>query len=371
MTMRSRPQKSRRGETGAAPFDRCREGPDPAPVRGNSGTTGEISAPKLVKTVVFLSILLVLTGLFGVSVGSSCPDFPGILALLTGGTPENPMLESIVFRIRLPRVCLAALVGASLSLGGLVFQAILRNPLAEPYILGISGGSAIGAITGIMLGLARFPGVCLFAFAGAISTLGGVLLLGRGETGLKKDSLLLSGVMINAFCSSVITFLISLSQDARIHNILFWLMGDLSMPDLMAAGTLALIVIPCFLLIFRLSHLMNLLLMGRETAVSLGVSVEILIPGLLALTSLMISVTVAWCGLLGFVGLVMPHLLRLILGPDHRMLAPSCVLAGGSYMIVCDILARTLPRHGELPTGVVTALIGAPLFIYLLRKSRS
>lgn len=280
------------------------------------------------------------------------------------------MLHSIIWRIRLPRVVLGALVGSTLSLGGLVFQALLRNPLAEPYILGISGGSAVGAIIGILLGFSRFPGVCLMAFGGSMAVLALVVLMGAGGIRLRKETLLLSGVMVNAFCSSVITFLLSISQDTRIHNILFWLMGDLSLPDLAQAGMLSLIVLPCFVLIFRFSNVMNLLLMGKEAAQTMGVNAGSATLMLLVFTSLMVSATVSYCGLLGFVGLVMPHLLRLILGPDHRVLVPACILGGGAYMILCDILARVLPAQGEMPTGVITAMIGAPLFIYLLRRSR-
>ncbi len=330
--------------------------------------------PELVKRIAMVSALLtaglLLAGLLGVSAGSSRSSLTDALNCILGGC-EDGLLENIIWRIRFPRVVLAALTGATLSLGGLVFQALLRNPLAEPYILGVSGGSAVGAILGIMIGLSRFPGVCIFAFAGSMATLGLVVVMGSGRSGLSKDSLLLSGVMINAFCSSVITFLISMSQDARIHNILFWLMGDMSLPDMKQAGLLALMVFPCFILIFRLSHVMNLLVMGRESARSMGVNAGAAVMGLLVATSFMVSATVSYCGLLGFVGLVAPHLLRLIFGPDHRVLAPACILGGGAYMILCDILARILPRQGEMPTGVVTALIGAPLFIWLLKRSRT
>ncbi|QTA82617.1 putative ABC transporter, permease protein [Desulfonema limicola] len=319
----------------------------------------------------FLLFILIFAVILGLSLGSSQNNMKDILYFLMGDHEKNPMLTSIIWQIRFPRVILAAVVGASLSLGGLVFQALLRNPLAEPYILGISGGSAIGAIIGILAGLARFPGVCIFAFTGSMATLGLVLIMGSGESSLKKDSLLLSGVMINAFCSSVITFLISLSQDSRIHNILFWLMGDMSLPDLKQAGLLTLIVFPCFILIFRLSHVMNLMLMGQEMAQTMGVNIKVITLTLLAATSLMISATVSYCGLLGFVGLVIPHLLRLIFGPDHRVLVPACILGGGAYMIFCDILARILPQQGEMPTGVITAMIGAPLFIYLLKRSKT
>ncbi|OQY44346.1 MAG: hypothetical protein B6240_10675 [Desulfobacteraceae bacterium 4572_87] len=190
--------------------------------------------------------------------------------------------------IRLPRVFLATLVGAALSLGGLVFQALLRNPLAEPYILGISSGSGIGAIIGILVGLSPFPGVSVAAFGGSMATLLLLLFMTTGKTMLKKDILLLSGVMVNAIA-----------------------------------------------------------------------------------TSIMVSATVASCGPIGFVGLVIPHLLRLMIGPDHRVLVPACLLGGGAYVVLCDILARTLPEQGEMPAGVITAMIGAPLFIILLKKSGS
>jgi iron complex transport system permease protein len=289
--------------------------------------------------------------------------------VIAGKSDPNSVLHTIILRIRLPRVLLAALVGATLSLGGLVFQALLRNLLAEPYILGISGGSAIGAIVGILLGFTRFPGVSLTAFIGSIATLVLILAMTSGQSVLKKESLLLSGVMVNAFCSSVIMFLVSLTQDSRLHNIIFWLMGDLSTADIRQVGLLAGMLLPCFILIFWQSHAMNLLLMGKEMAQSMGINIKAVTITLLVTSSFMVSVTVSYCGLIGFVGLVMPHLLRLIFGPDHRILVPACILGGGSYLVFCDLLARILPEQGEMPAGVITALIGAPLFILLLKRS--
>lgn len=305
-----------------------------------------------------------------VSMGSADIDAAETLKSLLGLGDPDPAMASILWRIRLPRVLLAGLLGATLSMGGLVFQALLRNPLAEPYILGISGGAAIGAILGILMGFSRFPGVGLMAFAGSMATLVVVLLMSSGKTLMKQDALLLSGVMVNAFCSAVIMFLVSITQDARLHNILFWLMGDLSMTDLGQVGILALTIVPCFAVIFTLSNDMNLLLMGREMAHTMGVNTRLVSFLLLSVTSFMVSATVCQCGLVGFVGLVMPHLLRLLLGPDHRILVPASVLGGGAYMMACDLLARVLPEQGEMPAGVVTALIGAPLFIYLLRRTR-
>jgi len=329
--------------------------------------------PRIVTRIIWsacvLLVVLLAAVFAGVSAGSSGGGMRSVLQVILGKSDPDSMLHAIIWQIRLPRVLLAALVGATLSLGGLVFQALLRNLLAEPYILGISGGSAIGAITGILLGLSRFPGVSLTAFIGSIATLALILVMTSGRSVMKKESLLLSGVMVNAFCSSVIMFLISVTQDAKLHNIIFWLMGDLSTADIRQVGILAGMLLPCFILIFWHSHAMNLLLMGKEMAQATGINIKVVTITLLVISSFMVSATVSYCGLIGFVGLVMPHLLRLIFGPDHRILVPACILGGGSYLVICDLLARTLPQQGEMPAGVITALIGAPLFIMLLKRS--
>ncbi len=333
-----------------------------------------LKTPFLIKrllAVSFLFLLLIFVAMFlGLSLGSTKTGLNEVLKSLLRREEADPVLNTIIWNIRFPRVLLAALVGATLSLGGLVFQALLRNPLAEPYILGISGGSAIGAIIGILMGLSRFPGVSFISFMGSIATLLLILVMSSGQSILKKDSLLLSGVMINAFCSAIIMFLISMTQDYRLHNIIFWLMGDLSMATIRQAVILTAMLFPCYILIFWLSHSMNLLLMGKEMAQTMGVNIKAVTVTLLLTTSFMVSATVSHCGLIGFVGLVMPHLLRLLFGPDHRVLVPACVMGGGAYMVLCDLLARTLPEQGEMPAGVITAIIGAPLFIFLLKRSR-
>jgi iron complex transport system permease protein len=228
----------------------------------------------------------------------------------------------------------------------------------------------VGAIIGILLGMSPSPGVPFFAFAGSMATLLLVLLIASTRSAMKKDTLILAGVMVNAFCSSVIMFLISLTQDSRLHNILFWLMGDLSMSDTHRTLMLLVPLLPCFAAIFLLARPMNILLMGEEMAANMGVDVRIITLVLLLITSFMVSAVVCHTGLLGFVGLVMPHLLRLLFGPDHRVLVPACILGGGAYLILCDLLARSLPSQGEMPVGVITAMVGAPLFIILLRRSR-
>ncbi len=317
--------------------------------------------------ILVLGPLLIISALLGLAFGSSGSAI-NTLKFLAGLSEANDTLEAIIWQLRWPRVVLAATVGATLSLGGLVFQALLRNPLAEPYILGISGGSAVGAILGILAGFSFLPGLALSSLAGSLSVLFLVLLLsGRGEG--NRDSLLLGGVMVNAFCGAIIMFLISVSQTTQLQKIIFWLMGDLS-----SAGSdsfpLLIAVLPCFLLIFLLAQPMNLLLTGHESASAMGVNVKAVTLALLITTSLMVSLTVCQSGLIGFVGLTVPHVLRLLVGPDHRVLIPASILAGASYLILCDMLARSLPSQGEMSVGIVTALIGAPLFITLLWKDR-
>ena len=323
---------------------------------------------RLVIIVIGLSILLLVSMFIGLSAGAAGGGWRAVLQALLGG--GDPLISDIIWRLRLPRVVLSALVGATLSLGGLVFQALLRNPLAEPYILGVSGGSAIGAIIGILLGFSRFPGVWSTAFLGSMATMAVLFLMTSGRSITRSNSLLLSGVMVNAFCSAVIMFLVSMAQDDRLHSILFWLMGDLAAATNDKVFGLAATVVPCFVIIFVRAQNMNLLTLGSDMARSMGVNLKFTTALLLIVTSLMVSATVSYCGLVGFVGLVTPHLLRIILGPDHRLLTPACILGGATFMVVCDILARILPAQGEIPVGVITALIGAPLFIMLLRKSQ-
>ncbi len=319
---------------------------------------------------LLLALLLAAAGLLAMVFGSSGLDLATTLTALWAPEQAEPTARAIVWQIRLPRILLAAVVGATLSLGGLVFQALLRNPLAEPYILGISGGSAVGAIGGMLLGLTMFPGVTVAAFLGSMVTLALVLLLPASRAATGKDSLLLGGVMVNAFCSAVITFLISLSQEStQVHHILFWLMGDFSMLKSEQLPIL-LLILPCLALIFVMARPMNLLLLGRESASALGVNVQRVRVLLLVATSFMVSLVVCQSGLVGFVGLVIPHIFRQLLGSDHRLLAPACVLGGGAYLVFCDLLARMLSKTGEMPVGIVTALIGAPLFIFLLWRAR-
>jgi iron complex transport system permease protein len=317
-----------------------------------------------------LTLGLLLVMVLGLAWGSTGEHLIEVLRGLLQGDIEQSVHWTIIRQIRLPRVLLAAAVGATLGIGGLVFQALLRNPLAEPYILGVSGGSAVGAVLGMMLGLRFFPGVAGLAFSGSLATLLLVLLLASKRRLVQENSLLLAGVMVNAFCSAIITFLISITEHTKLQGILFWLMGDLSSSDLAQVGGLGLLILPSFFLVFVLARPMNLLQFGRDAAHSMGVNVKAVTFILLIVTSLIVSASVCLVGLVGFVGLVIPHLLRMLLGPDHRLLVPACVLGGAMFMTGCDLLARLASAQGQLPVGVVTALIGAPAFIFLLARSK-
>jgi iron complex transport system permease protein len=309
-------------------------------------------------------VFLILSALAGLASGPAGLGLDQVWAGLIG--TAEPKVVSIVCQVRLPRVILAGLAGAGLSLGGLVLQAVLRNPLAEPYILGVSGGAGVGAVSGILLGLPFFPGVGLSAFGGGLGVTALVLGL-AGRRIAQREGLLLAGVMANAFCSAIILTLLSFSPSLELQTALYWLMGHFSLPPGWHLLSLALTVMGTLVVFFFLAQDMNILLIGHNAALGLGVRVRALVWVLLILVAWVISAIVALCGLIGFVGLVVPHILRLILGPEHRILVPACFFGGGGFLILCDILARTLPAQ-VIPVGVVTALVGAPLFVLLLAR---
>jgi len=284
----------------------------------------------------------------------------------------TPLETTIIFSLRLPRVIFAGIIGASLALVGTVFQALLRNPLADPYVLGISGGSAVGAIIGILIGASALPGgTTAMAFAGGMAAIVLVFGIAGKEQTLPTQTLLLAGVIVNAFFSALIMFLVSLSSRNELHNVLFWLMGDLSLAsrrEILLAG-IALMAISGF--IYRDAKALNLLVLGEETALQLGINVERTKKRLFFTASLLTAVAVSSSGIIGFVGLLVPHMMRLIFGADHRLLLPVTALFGASFLVAADSVARTITAPTELPVGVITALCGAPFFIYLLRKSTS
>jgi iron complex transport system permease protein len=314
--------------------------------------------------------VLALCALFGLGVGPSHLALGVVLAALLDPDATGAASD-IVWRIRLPRIVLAALVGASLSLAGVIFQALLRNPLADPFILGVSGGAALGGIAMLSLGgLLGFGygAVPPAAFAGALlATL--LLYLVAGVRGrVSAANLLLTGVVFNSFASAAIVFLASVSGFAEGSRIFLWLIGNLSAGRIDVAMPVAIFLglgLACAML---LSRSLNLLALGDEPAEQLGVAIEWHKRLLLLATSLTVGAAVSVAGLVGFVGLIIPHLLRLVIGPDHRLLVPSAALGGAAFLVLCDSVARSLMGGRELPVGAITAIVGGPLFLMLLRR---
>jgi iron complex transport system permease protein len=335
-----------------------------------------ITSRKVITTSILLSLLLILVILISVTMGSvKVPPlrsirilFQSILGLKGGG---NETERTIILSLRLPRAILAGLVGAGLSVSGATFQALLRNPLADPYILGVSSGAAVGAILAILLGLGTFSfGLPLASFLGALLTVLIVFYFGRQDGKIHPNTLLLAGVITGSFLSALIMFFISVSQKEELHTIIFWLMGDFSFSNARAILIIfPYIVLGFFLLYLRSRHL-NLILSGEENAVQLGVDVEKLKLVSYISASLITAASVSVCGLIGFVGLIIPHAVRLIFGPDHRLLIPASALVGASFLIASDTVARTLLAPTELPVGVITAVFGGPFFIYLLKTRK-
>jgi len=331
-----------------------------------------VSAGRVIRVSIFLLAVVLTVAVISLFFGSSPIDVVSAMKwLLQGADAAGPLSstdQTILFSIRLPRIVFAGIVGGSLAAAGVVFQGLLRNPLADPYILGISSGAAVGALCALLLGVGFAPGVSGSAFLGALLTVILVYGIARTRAELHSATLLLAGVIVNAFFGAVIMFLIATAGDKKLHNAMFWLMGDLSLalwPEIFLAG---LFLLAGLVIIFVNARALNLIAVSEETAGQLGVHVERTKTILLGAASLITGVAVSVSGIIGFAGLIVPHLMRMLLGSDHRLLLPASVLFGGGFLIVADTLARTILAPSELPVGVITALCGAPYFIYLLRR---
>jgi iron complex transport system permease protein len=281
---------------------------------------------------------------------------------------QRAILHSILFDIRLPRILLAGLVGTCLATAGAGYQALLRNPLAEPYLLGVSNGAAVGTMTALVFFGAHEWSRPVFAFAGALIASFVVYQLARGRAGATPDRLILAGVIVTTFLSSAIVFITTLMDATRIRSFTFWLLGDLS-------GTTSSLLMVTFgaaivgVLVLALNaRSLNLMMLGERDAFDLGVEVTRVRLTVFIAASLLVGASVASSGSVGYVGLVVPHLVRLSFGSDNRLVIVGAALAGATFVIIADTVARTVIAPRELPVGAITALIGAPLFIYLLRR---
>lgn len=323
----------------------------------------------------------VLTAVFAISVGvveipwSETLAVLGQMAGITVDGGASPGYYDIIFDLRLPRVILAALAGAGLSLCGMVMQALVQNPLAEPYILGIASGASLGAVVVIMLGGSFFlsgMGVPFGAFLGASAATGVVLLLAGKERSASAVRLILAGAVVSALFSALANLVVYLANDAEgMRSAVFWTMGSLAGArwDSLWLPALAVMAGSIFF-VLRVREL-NAMLLGEAAAVTLGVDLARERRKYLALTAVLTGVIVSVCGIFGFVGLIIPHGVRALLGTDHRRVLPGVLFGGAVFLMLADVLCRVLLPSGELPIGILTALAGAPLFMRLLFRAEN
>jgi iron complex transport system permease protein len=325
--------------------------------------------------LVLLGALLIFIVVASAIGAERLPVVSSLCALFTNGNSSCGLTveqSAILFDIRLPRVLLAASVGASLATAGAGYQALLRNPLAEPYLLGISNGAAVGTMVALVFfgtGQSSEWLRPVMAFAGALGSTFIVYRLARGRTGVSPEKLILAGVIVTTFLSSAIVFITAMMDATRIRSFTFWLLGDLSgaSRSLLVVALIAAVIGATILTLNARS--LNLLMLGERDAFDLGVETDRVRLIVFLAASLLVGASVASSGSVGYVGLVIPHLVRLSLGSDNRTAVPASALAGAVFVIAADTVARTVIAPRELPVGAITALIGAPLFIYLLRRS--
>ena len=325
--------------------------------RGSSSFIVHRSSFAMTKPLIILAIVLLAILAIAISFGAVSLD--------------DPAARTILFRLRLPRVLLAAAIGATLAVAGVTFQTLLRNPLADPFILGVSGGAAAGAAIATALRWGRVPGLVPFvAFLGACGATAAVFLLARRRDHTDPTRLLLSGLVLNAFFSAIILIAFSLSRQADLTAALRWMMGNISA----ATWTdVAVVMVPFLLAMAVLAFVANdlrLLAFGEEDAKGRGVDVERVKLIGFGTASIITGAAVAVSGIIGFVGLLVPHLIRLIWRRDFRFLLPLCALGGATLVVGADVLSRTLVTTAELPIGAFTALLGVPFFLSLLRRGR-
>lgn len=319
------------------------------------------------KIVVFLSltVLLLAACIWGLLSGSVNVTFSQLLSLMFSGQADE-ITRQVILEVRLPRILLAVSVGGGLSIAGAVYQAILMNPLAEPYILGISSGAAFGAVLSMLLG-AGFLFMQLFSFTGALAVVLLVFLLGRRFGELEPNTMLLSGVMVGSFFSATILMMVTFLNES-LRTAVYWMMGSLSFADTKSVYYIFPLCLLISLILSLNSHKYNVLALGTETARHLGINTELFRNMTYVLSSVLVGALVSVSGIVGFVGLLIPHVCRMLFGLDNRVIVPASFLLGAAYLTAADTLARTLIAPSEIPVGAVTALLGSPIFIYLLRK---
>lgn len=325
----------------------------------------ETHSLRLLPTLLLLGLLSIAAIALSIATGSLRIDAAQLLEVILGG--GDPLHRTLIIELRLPRSLAAFATGGLLAVAGALMQVLLRNPLADPYVLGLSGGAAVGALSAMLAGLGTAV-ISGSAFVGAIVSAITVFTLAHGSGSWTPTRLLLTGVVIAAGWGAVVTFMLAIAPSENLPGMLFWLMGDLAYArsPWPALSTLLLIS----LLLIPLGRSLNVLARGPLQAAALGVAVKPLEWGIYIAASLLTALAVTTAGSIGFVGLVVPHLLRLLLGNDQRLILPACALAGGALLTLADTLARTVIAPEQLPVGVITALLGVPSFLLLLYRSR-
>ncbi len=286
--------------------------------------------------------------------------------------PVNKMFEPGFFEIlklRLFRALLAVAAGAGLSVAGVILQTVLRNPLAEPYVLGVSSGAGLGAVIGLLF-ISLGISVNIAAFMGGIITIFLVYKLAKIDGRISPENMIVAGIIVNGFLSSILMFFVSNSSSGNIHSVIWWLLGNLQVYKIAPVLTLALASLAGFLISFIFSRELNAISLGEEEAKHLGIDIESVKIILLLVATFVTSIAVSICGIIGFTGLMMPHIARRLVGPDHRLLLPASVLMGATFLLLCDIFSKIMLAPKEIPIGVITSFIGVPFFIYILKKSR-
>lgn len=316
---------------------------------------------------IALIITLALTVVMSATVGAVHIPFVDILRSLFGRASLKTD-RLILFTLRLPRIIEAGLVGMALSVVGVCFQGLLKNPMADPYVLGISSGAATGATIAIVLGLSMIT-MNLFAFVLALVTIFAVYILARKGSKVDMTSMLLAGIAISSFLSAVISFLMMVNHN-DMSRIVFWTMGGFSYITWYQIIISAFIIMPGSAVIYAYSRELNAMLTGEESAYHLGIDVERVKRVLLVVGSFITASAVSVSGIIGFVGLIIPHIVRIVVGPDHKTLIPISALVGAIFLILADTLSRVVLAPMEIPVGIVTAAVGGPYFLYLLAKSR-
>ncbi len=324
-----------------------------------------------------------VVGLFSMNLGSVPISLGTTVRLLRshilGQPPMDSALDAVLFSVRLPRLFLASLIGAALAAAGAAFQALLRNPLADPYVLGVSTGASMGTIlfsiaagsTGsAAIGAGIFYARPIAAFLGALLVVGAVYVIAGGSerSGEGSQRLLLAGIVLASFISSINVFLLTSTNQADLRGIFYWLIGDLSRPVDASIYIVSAVVLIGFVLLYLFSHSLNLISMGEDNASMLGIEVPRVKAMVYLLASLMTGAVVSVSGPIAYIGLICPHLGRMMFGSDNRILFPSVFIFGAIFTLLADTLARTILSPAELPVGVITAICGAPLFIYLLHR---